>query len=208
MTNNLNPVLHALRIAAAASALLAATAIHAQTITGVDGSGAPGGIATVGFDFDFGSGVSIAAFDSMLSWSPAQLTLVGSSVSYHGSVVDVATVLSASGQFSPFDDSANGMITATWFALDGSFNPLPPLALDGQGHVSLTFALAAALPAGTQSDVVLDFTPSYDLTGAGPDPIQATAVVTAVPEPQTWALLLAGGAGLGALMRRRERKHA
>ncbi len=206
MTNNLNPVLHALRIAAAACALLAATAIHAQTITGVDGSGAPGGIATVGFDFDFGSGVSIAAFDSMLSWSPAQLTLVGSSVSYHGSVVDVATVLSASGQFSPFDDSANGLITATWFALDGSFNPLLPLDLDGQGHVSLTFALAAALPAGTQSEVVLQFTP--DLTGAGSDPIQATAVVTAVPEPQTWALLLAGGAGLGALMRRRERKHA
>lgn len=178
-------------------AVLVASAIAAQgqSITAVDGSGVPGGTAAVAFDFDFGGGVALDNFEFGLTWDPTRLTLQGGDATNNGVPVDLQSVLASNGELNVDDQSASGSIAATWRAQQ-------TLNVDGALHLHLTYRLDPAFPVGTRSDVVLVFAPNqeeFERTSA----LSAVATVTAVPEPGSWWLMLAGAAAVAGWARRR-----
>lgn len=189
-------------VAALAALALASTA-SAMGVAPNDGSAAPGGTASVSFDFDFGAGVDISALEFGLDWNPAQLTLTGGGVTIGGAPVDMAAQLNAAGTLEFNPDSAHGKYSATWYAMDSGLNELPAVQLPGAVKLTLDFALGNAIAVGTRSPVKV----ALGLTDANFNPIEtpfaATAYVTAVPEPASWALMLAGGLGVAGWVRRR-----
>jgi hypothetical protein len=99
-----------------------------------------------------------------------------------GAVIQATS--SAKGQ-----DSARGEIGG---GVDAKAGAAPDLTIGGQ-----TLAIGSGAPTS--------FTPGQDLslTRSGLPAILVPPEVTAVPEPASWALMLVGFGGLGALMRRR-----
>jgi hypothetical protein len=179
---------------AACLAGLAATPAQALSVVGTGAGGNPGGSATVRFDFDFGSATSFSSLAFYLNWDAAKLLPTGGSATYQGAAVDAEAALAAAGWFS--DALSPGQYSVTWYALDpATFAPLPPLVLSGKGSLDISFALAPTMQSGQTALVTLllegsddDLRPSID----------ARALITAVPEPATWALWLAGLSGLVA----------
>ncbi len=179
-----------------------APASFAATVAGVDAMGMPGGTATVHFDFDFGSGVSVSTAIFSLQWDPSLLSAVGAAASYNGVPIDVAAALSAAGTYEPLFTPEAGNFGALWSAYDQNFDPLPPLNLSGPARLSFTYALDGAFAVPGRTDVALSLLLADDL-GNPLAPLDAVASISAVPEPAHWAMLLAGGAGVLAVTRRR-----
>lgn len=193
------------RAALAAAALAACGLAHADNvgITTHDVLAAPGGAASVTFDFDFGASATLSSFEVHLNYDKSLLGLTGSSVSYQGVSVDPAVVLGAA--FSTNFADPQGA-SALWISATDADN----LKLSGKGAWTLSYALLPGLTAPSSTPVTLDFSfsdanldPGLVNGAATPSLVTSTIHVSAVPEPQTWALCLAGFSVVALRARRR-----
>jgi hypothetical protein len=195
-----NPRRHAIAAACLLMSLAAGSA-QALSVNGVDATAVPGGNVDVVFNFDFGAATALTSIGYSFNWDASVLTLSGGSASYNGAAFDPLAVLGATGTYSSGDNAANGLLAGTWFALDAQLHPLPPLVLTGSAAVTLSFQVAGSLATPTAVTFSLDGA-DQNIDPVGPFLAQAT--VSAVPEPQSLALLLAGmGVVLGSAARRR-----
>jgi hypothetical protein len=178
-----------------------------------NGSAVPGGTAFTSFTIGFAGTYEFISLDMTMSYDPARLTFnpLLSSVTVSGSVVPLPAFLTqlAQMQSTPESDftfyggqsSAGNLFFGAGYTVDGS------LSLTGNIVVTTAFDLASSFTVGTQSlvrieqleftDVNLVFSP---LASAE---LPVTMTVTAVPEPESWLMLLAGMGLLGAVARRR-----
>jgi len=177
-------------IAAAASmALFAASAQAGITISSPSATVAVGGDTTLAFDLGFDAGTLLSSFGLQINYDATAVHLTDLVASYNGSG-NVATWLAASGDFQTTADAAQGFFSASFFALDSSLQPLPPLPLAGSGQLSLSFHLDALPANGPSTQVTLAFGWSDENLDAFTS--NGTGTITAVPEPESWALALAG----------------
>ena len=160
-------------------------AASAQTVTSHDAQGHPGGLAAASFDINFGaSTTNWSTYDLTVSFDPTLLSYTSG---------DLGAITPTVGS-TFFDGVGTGSYSATWYALDSSFNPLPALSLSGVTTLKFTFQLASGFtpPAGTQ--VHLEIHPGDESLNAlpalqGVATIQSTA---AVPEVDAAWLAVTG----------------
>ena len=192
-------------VLAAASLWAAASVARADDIgiTTHNVQAAPGGTATVLFDFNFASNPTLASLELHLNFDKSLLSLTQNSVTYHGAAVDPGTAFGAAFSANPSDPAG---FSALWISatdadvltLSGSgtwafsYQLLPALSAPGSTPVSMFFSFAnAALDNGTVNGL------------ATPVPVSSVIGVSAVPEPESWALMLCGMSLLALIARRR-----
>ena len=176
----------------------AQAAVAAST---ADALSVPGGIVDLKFDVDFGpTDVVFTSIGFGADFDTSKLSFEGGAAEYKGDDANaIIALLQLTGTLVSDDDGTDGHVGALWFA-----DPSSPLILNGNGTLTLSFKLDPSFPIGTMSAV--DF--SLDGTDADLDPIDtvfARANVSAIPEPTSWVLMLAGSAGLAGWVRRRTR---
>lgn len=130
----------------------------------------------------------------------------------NGHYVDLDGSSSNAGEFSKALSLTGGVTYTASFQLAGSHRGDSNTVNVWFGSTAATYTLASSDPLGTQT---LMFTPGasgmFSLTFAnlGGDNVGAlldNVEVTAIPEPSTYALMLAGLAGIGFVARRRQRR--
>jgi len=177
------------------------------------GTASPGGTAITSFTISFTGNYEFIGMDTTVSYNPDLLTFnpLQSSVSILGqsySLPEFFDQLSALSSIPGSDFTAVGgesmlgvLFFGAGFAVTGS------TTLTGEIVVNTAFDLSSTFAVGTSSqvkveqlefaDVNITFTPL-----ASPEfPLVMT--VTAVPEPESWLMLLAGLGLLGAVAKRR-----
>ncbi|MDE2400531.1 MAG: PEP-CTERM sorting domain-containing protein [Burkholderiales bacterium] len=167
---------------------LVGVAAQAATVTGVNTSIAPNGPASVVFDFDFGAPITLEAFNATLSFDSTKLTLV-----------DPTNFASANSGVLTSDFSQVVAFSSPNSATISLVGP-PNVGLDSKVQVQFNFL--TQLKAGESSVVKLDLTYA-EPSGLDVTLPTASATVAAVPEPVTWALMLAGVGVVGAFGRRK-----
>lgn len=197
----------AVRLACAALLSAGAASSQAVTVTPHGATAMPGGNATISFDLDFGdTPVLISSFDYHVSFDSSLLSFVGSSASYQGVPTDVDALFNSAGTYitawstDPFTPVV--AFNALWFAMDGNLDPLPPLSLSGKMTLNYQLALAPSFPEFSSSNVHFLLSASDGNLDALPN-LETDAVVSAVPEAQSWVLMLAGAGVLAAYTRRK-----
>ena len=191
----------------------AATAPDVGVEGATNGSAAPGGTAFTSFTIGFAGTYQFNEAAATITYDPALLTFnpFQSRVSVLGvdrSLPAFLTLLSQMQNLPGSDFVAYGgespagtLFFGTGFTLQGS------MPLNGNIIVTTAFDLASTMAVGSVSEVAVTQLAMSDLnTGmvslASPQmPVLMT--VTAVPEPETWLMLLAGMGLLGAVAKRR-----
>jgi hypothetical protein len=176
----------------AGAALTLAGASHAASVTGVNTFTTADGHASVVFNFDFGTSLQLASFGATLSYDPAVLSL---------DPVNPAASIGA-------DDLPDGFLENNVNQTPGSLFALffaDPAPLGVASQVTVTFNFLSTLAPGETSKVTLDFDYSdlADLDHPVTLPTATATVSSAVPEPESLALLLAGAGIVAAWGRRR-----
>lgn len=178
-----------------------------------NGSAAPGGTAFTSFTIGFAGTYEFIGAAATITYDPALLTFnpLQSRVSVLGverSLPAFLTLLSQmeGAQGSDFqayggDSPAGTLFFGAGFTLQGS------MPLNGNIIVTTAFDLAPSFGLGSVSEVAVTQLAMADLNSgivplASPE-IPVLMTVTAVPEPETWLMLLAGMGLLGAVARRR-----
>jgi hypothetical protein len=186
-------------VALAAASLLSAATGASAAISGstADVNITPGGLTSVEFKLDFGALTQLTSFNFGVFFDPALLELQPTiSVSPDALGGDA---LALAGLFS--EARPSGAYAATWYAFDENFQPKPPLSLSGVATIEVSFAaIGLAFGDTTPVSLVLDWT---DEAGDEGPRVDLVSTVTAIPEPQTLALMLAG-AGIVAAVRRKQ----
>lgn len=210
----------ALSLLAAVPAAQAALAPDVMVASASGGSALPGGTATTSFTIAFGGTYSFATVATTILYDPAMLGFnpMQSSVAVGGTTYSLPSFLgllaTLPGQpgFEDFtfyggEDTPGELYFGAGFISGGS------VALSGEVVVSTAFDLKPAMVAGSQSNVVIHHLMMADAntgitTLAAPGQIPdatITMTVSAVPEPASWLMMLAGAGLLGAVAQRRTR---
>lgn len=168
--------------------------------------GGPGAQAMPTFSITFDPQFDLAGFtlnldyrDDLMSFNAAAST-VGSGATVMSLSEAFTTLAGASspGDFVVFPPSDNpGAYSVSAFYFVGTF-PIAPQTVT----FTAVFDLLPAFTAGSQANVT--FSGSLEDTLAS-YPIQGVATVTAVPEPETWLMLLGGLGLVASRVRRRNR---
>lgn len=151
-------------------------------------------------DLDVGAGVKVAAFDFKFTFDPALLSVDFQGGDYLGSDQAGVAATYLAGNPSSFYDVATSTFSLSWFGDD--------LILDGPVLLSLSVKNLALAP---QTQAALTYSLSYTDSSFADHTVSVNnSVVSGVPEPTTWALGLAGlaGMGVGALSARRASRQA
>lgn len=204
----------------AAAGLLGLAASSAQAVVALPVSASveptvlvapgPGTQAITTLTYDFGADYAFNSIFLKVDYDPAFLTFnrAASSVSVVGmppavSLPDAVMLLDAG--FGPGVDVDNDNSGAGQYTLSGlTIEPSYPLPAGTKLVLSGVFDVKSALTAGTSTNVFISTT----LAGSALDPFQEDTfsdmqiTVSAVPEPETWMMLL-GGLGLLAARARR-----
>uniref|UniRef100_UPI0035C96ECF PEPxxWA-CTERM sorting domain-containing protein n=1 Tax=uncultured Sphingomonas sp. TaxID=158754 RepID=UPI0035C96ECF len=137
------------------------------------------------------------------SFSGSNITLAGASTPQYSFVKNASSPLSA-------DYVLNGLDGATVTATSQT-NPFFPSSTSGMVS-SVVTGVKSSTPSSADQYYGLafqannvDYTGYAKLNGAGDyiDEIDYKTMVASVPEPETWALMIAGFGGMGLAMRRR-----
>jgi hypothetical protein len=183
------------------------------TTSTVDSVSQPGSQALPSFVFVFGADYDLAGFDITINFDPAKLTFnaAASTLTTSAGTSTLAQVanglINGPGNFlfSPDPDFGTAIDTGT-FKFGGSFfdpNFFLPVSNGSSFTLTGVFNMRTTFTSGTTDVQVVGtagdfaFNPFEDFGG--------TATVTAVPEPETWLMLL-GGLGLIASRVRRRAK--
>jgi hypothetical protein len=154
-------------------------------------SGISGGLAAEGFTLNAGN--AEAAYQNYL-WSPAGESIVGTSAFTGINATLVANIAIATGGTVSFGNLSNGSFTA-FSQLDALIdNNIGNLIAAAQFNPSIIPALAGLSLSNIQGGLPFAL-------GAN-DNLQIT-LVSAVPEPGEWAMMLSGLAVVGVMARRR-----
>ena len=143
--------------------------------------------------------------------------IVSNFAGFSGKVVDLDGSSSDAGVFSKLLSLTGGVTYTASFALAGSQRGSSETVTVSFGTTAASYALASADAFGVRS---LTFTPgasgnfALSFSNAGGDNVGAlldnvsvdTALTTAIPEPETYALMLAGLFTVGAAARRRQHR--
>jgi PEP-CTERM motif len=179
-----------------------------------DGTAAPGGTAFTSFSIAFAGTYDFISVDMAMSYDPARLTFNPflSSVSMSGTTVALPVFLTQLAQMeeaaSPSDftfyagqKTPGNLFFGAGYTVEGS------LPLTGSIVVTTAFDLSPSFEVGTQSLVHigrLEFTDfNLAFTSLASEQMPVSMAVTAVPEPESWLMLLAGMGLLGAMAKRR-----
>jgi hypothetical protein len=198
--------------ASSGNAAVDSTASFGAPAPGMTAQAVMGSAASSGFLFG-GSAVSAATLEAFTGLGAGTLTAMGGVV---GSAISQSFTsgagdsLSFSWKFMSDEPVASPANDTAFIVLDGVFklltsvqtaaftgSSLSPM-LDETAYASYSTTLTAG--AHTLAFGVMDVP---DTLGASALAISGVSVA-AVPEPQTWALMLAGAAALGSLVRRRQ----
>lgn len=199
---------------AAASIVLAATAAlstpAAFAAVQAQGSGAaalPAATAQPVLSFDFSADYDLIALDLRFEYDATQLTFdeAASQVTLDGqtrSLTDFLAFLDGSGSvFKNYAvDGGSGLNFGAY-----SFSSVDGLLIGDALLFQPVFHLAANLPLNTQAQVRFVGELADESATSFGDAYDVTVNITAVPEPQAWALMAAGLALAGAAGQRRRR---
>lgn len=184
------------------------------TVAGVThGAAAPGGVATTSFTLSFTGPYEFIGVAMDLTYDPAALTFnpAQSSVSVFGTSYTLPTFLGLlegikTAPGSDFDyyggqSSPGELFFGAGYLFTGS------MPLEGDIVVTTAFNIAPSVLVGTQSHVLIHQLQIADVE-SGIVPLASsttpiTMTVSAVPEPESWLMMLAGVGLLGAVARRR-----
>lgn len=158
--------------------------------------------------FTFHAPMELAGFTLNLDYDASLMTFNAgaSTVSSGPNVATLAETFAALQGASTLGDfilfpptSGPGAYSVSAFYLTGHFPvvPVPQTVV-----FNAVFDLLPAFTAGTQGNVT--FSGSLEDTGFASHPFSAVATVTAVPEPETWLMLLGGLGLLANRVRRRK----
>lgn len=144
--------------------------------------GAPVASATtLLFDFVQSDGIQV-------TWEQSSTPVVDSSILGNSTTVEISDYTVISGSTAPGQTEIQFYNTGA----GGAFQNIP-------GDLNM---LGPQLYDGTESSPIFDKAGVFDLSGFG-SPLTGVLTITVVPEPAAWALMLAGFAVLGAMLRRR-----
>jgi len=180
---------------------------------GSDGSAAPGSTAFTSFtisalgDYPFtGAKMTMDYNPALLSFNASQssVAVLGTTYALPSFLTQLST-LSAVPGFNNFtiDGGASGPGSLYFSA---GFTPSGSITLNGEIVVTTAFDLAPSMGIGSSADVTiakLDFAdPNTGPVSLATAEFPLVMTVTAVPEPESWLMLLAGAGLLGAAVRR------
>lgn len=183
-----------------AAALCFAGAVHAApSLTTSDVTFQAGKPVSVVLNFDFGSDVTFAAYDLFVTFDSSLLQIdatTPSSVTAGGFVGDTSEQIK-------FVDNGAGS-----YALSYLPSSLPNVGATQNLQLTLNFASLPAFAVGTSTDVTASFIYATQADPLNTVDLDASSKVTAsaVPEPESVALLLAGAGVVAAWGRRRSAK--
>jgi len=179
-----------------------------------DGVAAPGGTAFTSFTIAFAGNYEFIGLGMTMTYDPALLSLnLGqSSVSVLGQPYSMPAFLAqlAMMQAAPatgFEVYAGETSPGDLFFEAGYTSPAGSTTLSGEIVVTTAFDLAPSFAVGNQSTVKIRYLEFADVNlvfsrlASTELPVEMT--VSAVPEPESWLMLLAGMGLLGAVARRR-----
>ncbi len=200
---------------AAVLTLTGQAALAAVSGSVVNAGSLPGGQASPAFVFSFDSGFDLAGFEVKFTFNPAKLSFdaAASTLAVAGGITMPATTIplvltamqSASSDFFYSGQSADYDVDGFNFSFNGTYlNPANFSPIPGGTTVTLTgvFNLLPGFDSGSAS--VRVFGEAID-PAFNSEPFDVTATVSAVPEPETW-LMVIGGLGLIASRVRRRAK--
>lgn len=179
-----------------------------------DGVAAPGGTALTSFTIEFAGNYEFIGLGMTMSYDPALLTfnLGQSTVSLFGTTHTLPAFLNqlAMLQATPgsgFEVYAGEPSPGNLFLDAGFTSPTGSTTLSGQIVVTTAFDLSPAFAVGSQTTVTIghlefaDVNLGFSTLASTELPVEMT--VSAVPEPESWLMLLAGMGLLGAVAKRR-----
>ena len=180
------------------------TSASAQSVTAsaADAVGTPGGMAGPTFTFSFTNYPLLSAdFSFIYDATLLSFDSAASQVTVDGSAVPLNTYLAAlgsTGLLALGDPAVPGNLTF-------SFIPNNSAALTSVVSVKTLFTLASGVTPNTPLTVSLVGHFDRDDLASTIDAVDLSAQITAVPEPGTWLMALAGLAGLAGLRQVRQR---
>lgn len=188
-------------------------------VSGVtNGTAAPGGLAFTSFTLAFTGPYEFIGLAMTMSYDPAQLTFnpLQSSVSVFGSAMTLPAFLAQLDALkhapgSDFDYYGGQSAPGELF-FGAGFTLLGSAPLEGDIVVTTAFNVAPSVLFGSQTLVKIEQLDVADV-GAGivslaSSALPVTMTVTAVPEPESWLMMLAGVGLLGAVAHRRRTARA
>jgi hypothetical protein len=149
---------------------------------------------------DLTQGPSLATFD----WTAADgaSPLLSGALSVAGSVLDLgaATSISLSNLTNAFSSGYVLNLAGPEFAvaITNFWDPSPPNLTQNQTRTGFSLGQSSSVSTGPY-DLNFTNTQSFAITNLGPS-------AAAVPEPTSWALMILGLGGLGAVLRRRRQQ--
>lgn len=186
----------------ALACLAAGQALASVSVSSTNGSGVPLGLAMPTLTFDIGAddpfstlNVVMTYDSSMLTFRPDESTVIVGSAAAVGLNTFIAALQSATAPNFVANFSTPGTYGFTTFITPGD----EPILVSGPVTITAAFALAGNFsgPAfvSYEGDISGD---DFENTFSG------TVTITAVPEPETWFLWIAGLGLLAGLSRRRQ----
>jgi hypothetical protein len=171
----------------AAAVLLGSAALAAQArdidMTAPNVSAAPGNDVVVNISFSTGVDTPITSFLFGLDYDSTRLSLVDGTASVGGVAVTLADLVAFGGLVTPGTVAGKEGVSVAFFPNAYVFGDTSAMAL--------TFHLAPGLLPGSQIPVDLLFSSTDESLNQRTD-VMKTAVITAVPEPETWLMTLIG----------------
>lgn len=193
-------------VLAAAAALSTPAAFAAVQAQGSGAAAAAGATAQPALGFEFSADYDLIALDLRFEYDATELSFdeAASKVTLDGqtrSLTEFLSFLSSSGGSVFKNYSVDGTTGLNFGAY--SFASVDGLLISDELLFQPVFRLAADLPLNSQSQVRFVGELADESATTSGDAYDLTVDVTAVPEPQSWALMLAGLALSGAVVRRR-----